>query len=229
MPAITSNFLSPHDFGSKTKRKHRIQTAARRNDTMLSTDLTRATGPRFSSLCYNADVPTPWHRAYICIRSMWEKSMHKEFASYVGDLETLFDRLVGMSAVRIVDLRPPLPQKCVYLFTEGEKHLYVGRTKHLRTRMRQHSIEAASHNQAVFAFRLARHEMGHIRASYQKATSRAALLTDPAFAKAFRHAKERIRRMDLRFVEVDDPLKQALLEIYAAVVLRTAHNDFDTH
>jgi len=35
--------------------------------------------------------------------------------------------------------------------------------------------------------------------------------------------------MDLRFVEEPDPLRQALLEIYGAVVLETKYNEFDTH
>ena len=95
--------------------------------------------------------------------------------------------------------------------------------------MRQHSIEAAQHNQAVFAFRLARQETGNTIAAYSKSGSRSALLTDPQFADAFKRSKERVRSMDLRFVAVNDPLRQALLEIYAAIVLRTPHNDFETH
>jgi hypothetical protein len=35
--------------------------------------------------------------------------------------------------------------------------------------------------------------------------------------------------MDVRYVEEIDPLKQALLEIYAAVSCGAKHNDFDTH
>ena len=35
--------------------------------------------------------------------------------------------------------------------------------------------------------------------------------------------------MDLRFVDEADPIRQALLEIYVAVVLGTPYNDFDTH
>jgi hypothetical protein len=35
--------------------------------------------------------------------------------------------------------------------------------------------------------------------------------------------------MDLRFVEEWDPTRQALLEIYVSVFLRTKYNDFDTH
>jgi hypothetical protein len=35
--------------------------------------------------------------------------------------------------------------------------------------------------------------------------------------------------MDLRYVKEADPARQALLEIYASVVLRKKVNDFDTH
>lgn len=155
--------------------------------------------------------------------------MHESFAIYVGALDPLFHHLVDMPPVKIGELKPPLPERCVYLFSEGDRALYVGRTNHFRRRMRQHSIDAARHNQAVFAFRLARHETGKVRAGYSQESSRAALLAEPEFADAFRRSKHRIRQMDLRFVPVDDPLSQALLEIYTAVVLQTQHNDFDNH
>jgi hypothetical protein len=35
--------------------------------------------------------------------------------------------------------------------------------------------------------------------------------------------------MDLRFVEESDPTRQALLEIYAATILKTPYNDFENH
>ena len=35
--------------------------------------------------------------------------------------------------------------------------------------------------------------------------------------------------MQVRYVQEADPLRQALLEIYAAVVLATPYNDFNTH
>jgi hypothetical protein len=35
--------------------------------------------------------------------------------------------------------------------------------------------------------------------------------------------------MEVRFVEEADPLRQALLEVYAAVALQTPHNDFGDH
>ena len=85
--------------------------------------------------------------------------------------------------------------KGVYLFSEDGQHLYVGRTNHLRNRMRQHSIPGAQHNQAVFAFRLARQQTGHMFAAYSSEGGRVALSKDPAFAAAFLAAKARIRHV----------------------------------
>jgi hypothetical protein len=76
---------------------------------------------------------------------------------------------------------------------------------------------------------MARERTGRLEASYNKKDSREALQADPAFAAAFDEAKARIRKMDLRFVEEHDPLKQALLEIYVSIVLGTPYNDFNTH
>ncbi len=83
---------------------------------------------------------------------------------------------------------------------------------------------------AAFAFRLAREATGNLRASYKKGEgSRAGLMENPAFAGAFTLAKGRIREMDLRFVDESDPVRQTLLEVYVAVVLKTPYNDFDNH
>ena len=54
-------------------------------------------------------------------------------------------------------------------------------------------------------------------------------MEDEDFKKAFEDAKERIRKMDFRYVEETDPTRQALLEIYCAVVLGTPYNSFKTH
>jgi hypothetical protein len=95
--------------------------------------------------------------------------------------------------------------------------------------MQQHSTAGAQHNQAVFAFKLAREVTGRTAAAYSTEGSRISLSADPVFLKAFTQAKARVRNMDLHFVEEADPLRQALLEIYVAVVLGTKYNDFDTH
>jgi len=45
----------------------------------------------------------------------------------------------------------------------------------------------------------------------------------------FSATKERVRNMDVRYVEENDPATQAILEIYAAIALETRYNDFDNH
>ena len=155
--------------------------------------------------------------------------MHENFKIYVESLHPSFERLMEMSPIKMSVLPKLLPEKCVYLFSEGKQTLYVGRTRRLRQRLRQHSVAGSPHNQAVFAFRLAREMTSRLRASYSAKDSRMSLSSDPQFAEAFRQSKTRVRAMDLRFVEETDPLRQALLEIYVSIVLGTKYNDFDTH
>jgi predicted GIY-YIG superfamily endonuclease len=155
--------------------------------------------------------------------------MHPAFKNYVENLHPAFDKLVSMPPLHICDGLKGVPEQCIYLFSEGEQYLYVGRTNHFPNRMKQHTANWAQHNQAVFAFRLARELTGKLAASYTPEGSRAALSAETDFSAAFMGAKQRIRAMDLRFVEEPDPLRQSLLEIYVAVALGTRYNDFDTH
>jgi len=156
--------------------------------------------------------------------------MDPAFTRYAEALHPSFERLVGVAPVTIATLPRNAPKECVYLFSEQGKHLYVGRTRHLRQRMRQHSIPSSQHNQAVFAFRLAREATGRLAAAYAGDGTRALLAAnDAAFALAFTDAKARVRSMEVRYVEEVDPLRQALLEIYASIVLGTPYNDFNTH
>lgn len=155
--------------------------------------------------------------------------MDDGFREYIESLHPAFESLLGMEPFKISTLPNKLPKGCIYLFSEGARHLYVGRTSRFRNRMRQHSIAGAQHNQAVFAFKLAREMTGRVKATYAVEGSRNMLQDDPVFAAAFLEAKARVRGMDLRFVEEQDSLRQTLLEIYVAVVLKTPYNDFDTH
>lgn len=155
--------------------------------------------------------------------------MDSGFTRLVESLEPKYQALVGMAPVRYGSLPRELPIRGIYLFSEGTAHLYVGRTNRLRERLRGHCVPSGSHFTATFAFRIARTTTGRIAASYCKSGSRADLLKDEAFASTFEAAKRRIAAMDLRFIEESDPTRQALLEIYAATVLKTPYNDFDNH
>lgn len=155
--------------------------------------------------------------------------MDPEFKSLVDSLEPKHRSLVGMAPVKYGTLPREIPIRGIYLFSEGNNHLYVGRTNRMRHRLRGHCTPSGSHFTATFAFRIARLDTGLTKPSYSKSGSRAELLKNLAFKSAFDKAKQRIASMDIRFVEESDPTRQALLEIYIATVLKTPYNDFENH
>ena len=144
-------------------------------------------------------------------------------------LQPDLERLLAAPAATTETLAKNVPTQGVYLFSEQERYLYVGRSNRLRARIRRHGAEASKQNVAAFAFRLAREATGKTVATYKTQGSRRDLVTDPLFARAFSDAKARIRRMSVRYIEETDQLRQALLEMYVALVLVTPYNDFDTH
>jgi hypothetical protein len=155
--------------------------------------------------------------------------MNADFARFVETLEPKFRALVAMKPVRYAGLPSQMPERGIYLFSEGASHLYVGRTNRIRRRLAGHCRPSSTHFSATFAFRVARKETGLLKATYKTQGSRAELVKDPIFGPAFQAAKVRLAGMDLRFVEEGDPVRQALLEIYVAVLLKTPFNDFDNH
>jgi hypothetical protein len=155
--------------------------------------------------------------------------MHPIFAAVANELDPKFQALLSMAPVRYGRLPRHLPERAIYLFSEGDQHLYVGRTNRLRQRLRGHCIPSATHFTATLAFRMARQVTGLTQATYTTDGSRAALVDHEVFGPQFIMAKQQISQMELRYVEETDPVRQALLEIYTAVVLKTPHNDFDNH
>jgi len=120
-----------------------------------------------------------------------------------------------------------MPEPGIYLFSEGGQPLYVGRTNRLRNRLQYHTRN--NHNQATFAFLLARYQTGNLKASYKPEGSRKDLLENLEFRAAFDTARERIRKMDVQFVEEPDPIKQTILEVFTAFETEAEFNDFDNH
>lgn len=155
--------------------------------------------------------------------------MNSRFTKYVTGLEASFRRLLAMRPVKVTELPRDMPAAGIYLFSDGARHKYVGRSNRLRARIQRHARPGATHRSAAFAFRWARKMTGRTQATYKSQGSRASLIAHPVFAAAFARAKKRIRRMSVRYVAEPDPLRQALLEIYVAVALATPFNDFDTH
>jgi hypothetical protein len=106
----------------------------------------------------------------------------------------------------------------VYLFSEVAQHICVGRINAFR--------KDGPDIQAAFALRLAREVTGYTKPVFRKDGSQVELINQPEFKAALETAKARIRAMDYRFVEETDPARQALLEIYAASVLKTPYTGF---
>ena len=155
--------------------------------------------------------------------------MDQTFRELVESLEPKFQSLISMPPVRFSSLPSNLPERGIYLFSEGNEHLYIGRTNNLRKRLQNHCRLGGTHFTATFAFRIARETTGRTKATYTKAGSRSELCADPVFGPAFEASKRRVAEMDIRYVGEAGSTAQALLEIYAATVLRTKYNDFDNH
>jgi predicted GIY-YIG superfamily endonuclease len=155
--------------------------------------------------------------------------MHPKFAEVMESLHPSFERLMAMEPLRGT---PPsshsTPKSGVYLFSEQEGHLYVGRSNRILERYKLHCGVSAKQNQASFAWKLMAEVVGH-KATYRKGQGRADLILRPDYADAFSKAKARIRNMDYRFVEENDQMRQALLEAYVCIALDTPYNDFNTH
>lgn len=154
--------------------------------------------------------------------------MDPKFAQTVDELHASFQRLVSNPTIRSWSLREKALRKGVYLFSEGGKNLYVGRSNNIRARYGRHCGPCATHHTATLAFRLAHQERAQVNAiCAADAETRSRLMEDAEFANAFAKAKQRVRSMDFRWIEETDPIRQCLLEVYCTVALEAPYNDFD--
>jgi hypothetical protein len=117
-----------------------------------------------------------------------------------------------------------LPKKGVYLISENDKHLYVGRSDNIPRRFGHH--RSAKMNKAALLRLIICKELGYTP-NYGKGQNKIEKL--PGFDKALERARIRINSMSFRAVEENDPTRQALLEIYCAVAAETLFNDFGVH
>jgi hypothetical protein len=117
----------------------------------------------------------------------------------------------------------------VYLFSEGGDHRYVGRTRNANRRLGEHTRPSSPENSAPFAFNIARRDAA--AAGLEVGGPRKLVATHADFEQYFVAAKERVRAMDFRVVEIEDPAVSTIFEVYASVVLGTEgdYNLFETH
>ena len=153
------------------------------------------------------------------------------FEEIVARLEPLLEELKGGPGYHGLTLRN-LPKKGVYVFYEDDRPMYVGRVgsnskQTVRQRIRQHTIPSSGHNQATFAFRLLQEDLG-LPVGHESDLTRPELAEK--YKARFLEQKQRVRNMEVRVVEIMDPVLQAVFEIYAALTLGTTrYNRFDTH
>ena len=121
-----------------------------------------------------------------------------------------------------------IPKKGIYVFFEDNKPIYVGRSNRLKERLKEHSSSSSDHYSATLAFRIAKKSASVIQIRANKQTNQQ-LMENSDFVKTFKAAKERISRVKIRFVEIEDQIEQAVFEIYAHLDLGTELNDFNTH
>ena len=144
--------------------------------------------------------------------------MNRRFSVLVEKLDAKFQELLAEPPVPASNVPSDTPTGGIYLFSEGDVHLYAGRTKRpIRDRIRNQF--GANPSAASLPWLIAREATGR-RATYRTTGSRDDLLADPTFRAAYEDARARVRKMDVRYVHEPEPLRQALLEIYGPLLPR---------
>ena len=150
------------------------------------------------------------------------------FDHLVADLPQLLERLLAAPAAPVAE-HAQIPNAAgIYLFSELDYAIYVGQTRKLKQRLRNHTNPLGKNNQATFAFLVAKEEAEKV--GVDTAQVRAQLEADQQFAGHFQAAKLRVSEMDVRFIELAGPIERSVFEIYAALALDTlVFNSFETH
>jgi hypothetical protein len=109
-----------------------------------------------------------------------------------------------------------------YLLIDGDTPVYVGISKNVLNRLRQH-VRGNTHFDASLAYRMASAKCPHN-------FTRNKAMEDVKFQDGFNEAKDLIRSFDVAFVEIDNPLVLYFFEPFCAMRFRTGKwNTFETH
>lgn len=153
------------------------------------------------------------------------------FSTYADQLPILLAALRACPPITRAAIIRHIPRHTsgIYVFYHHGQPVYVGRTRDLHRRLHEHSRPGSSHYSASFAFLRARHAAevtGH--STSLAGFARPALATHAVFGPLFMAEKEVVAEMLIRWLQVEDAITQALLEVYAALELRTPFNSFET-
>jgi len=151
-----------------------------------------------------------------------------QFAVAVEQMPELLESLEGATRFKASE-HPHVPDSPgIYLFRDGGRPVYVGQSRKLRSRLRQHTGARRGHNQASFAFNVAKREAA--KAGVDVRRFRSSLEVDPEFIPHFDSARAGVADMEVQVIELADPIVRMLFEVYAALALNTVEfNSFETH
>jgi hypothetical protein len=154
------------------------------------------------------------------------QSVNELFAHHTDRMPLLYKQLMRGDELPLAPQAAWRKLGAIYVFFHNGKAEHVGRTRNLQSRIRGHLSD--SHYSASFAFRQTRRELSLV-ATYAPEGARAALFAREDFRAAFRGQSLRLRGMTMRFLAVDCPIDQYLLELYTAMELTLSLDEFDTH
>ena len=152
--------------------------------------------------------------------------MSVKFDQSVAKMHKLF-KVLESKPFLTKDKLAGIPEQGIYVFYEDGKAIYVGRSDHLKRRLKEHSRKS-SKNSATLAIKMAkkaRRNMPTLQ-SEKKEPPLKQLMGNEDFKKEFKYAKCEIAEMKIRCVGIPDPIEQALFEIYAHLELSTEFNEF---
>lgn len=152
--------------------------------------------------------------------------MNEQYRTHVSQMPALFKMLLDAERFPMKPRSEWKQKRAIYIIWIDGKAVHVGRTRNLQGRVRGHVSN--SHYSASFAFKQARRTLS-IAASYTPENSRSALFAREDFYAEFAKHRAVLQASEVTFLEVNNPIDQYLLELYAAMELSLELDEFDTH
>ena len=109
-----------------------------------------------------------------------------------------------------------------YVFIDVDHPVYVGISQTVFRRLRQHVL-GTTHNDATLAYRIATSQEPHNM-------KRDDAMADEKFQGHFAAAQDYLKRLNVAFIEIQNPVELYIFEAYCAMELGTGKmNTFETH
>ena len=151
--------------------------------------------------------------------------MNAKFEKIINTFPALMEKLNKSHFITREDLKK-IPDRGIYVFYDGKKPIYVGRSERLKSRLREHSNQSSSQTSATFAFNLAKSRAKKL--GIDISGNRKILEQDPHFSPIYKEEKNRVSKMKFKVIRINNPIKQNLFEVYASLELKTKQ-DWGTH